>query len=97
MRWDELLDAGSIIEQADALVDAIYYLCDCAVKHGLNLDPLFEIVHRANMEKLVDGKAMKDNRGKVLKPEGWVAPDEDLQLELERQQLDGSWANGSVK
>ena len=37
---DELMAAQTVTEQADALVDAIYYICDCAVRNGINLDPL---------------------------------------------------------
>ena len=42
---EELEEARDITEQADALVDAIYYICDTAVRHGMNLDRIFEIVH----------------------------------------------------
>ena len=51
-----------------------YYICDTAVRHGLNLDPLFKIVHRANMQKVVDGKVIRREDGKILKPEGWEDP-----------------------
>ena len=37
---DELIAAQTVTEQADALVDAIYYICDFAVRNGINLDPL---------------------------------------------------------
>jgi len=49
----ELLEAESSADQADALVDAIYYICDMAARHGINLDPIFDIVHVANMQKVV--------------------------------------------
>jgi len=32
-------------------------------------------VHRANMAKLHDGKIVKREDGKTLKPEGWTPPD----------------------
>jgi hypothetical protein len=88
---DELEDAKTIVEQADALVDAIYYICDCAVKHGMNLDPLFEIVHAANMGKVVDGKVRKRSDGKILKPDGWVDPWQELEEEMRRQSQRGSF------
>ena len=31
-------------------------------------------VHRSNMAKLVDGKVLRREDGKVLKPEGWQPP-----------------------
>ncbi|MCH2205359.1 MAG: hypothetical protein MK132_05775 [Lentisphaerales bacterium] len=88
---DELEEATNTIEQADALVDAIYYICDTAVRHGLNLDPLFKIVHRANMQKVVDGKVIRREDGKILKPEGWEDPEPYLRREMENQDKNGSW------
>ena len=59
---DELMAAQTVTEQADALVDAIYYICDFAVRNGINLDPLFDIVHNANMQKVVNGKSHSTGR-----------------------------------
>ena len=89
---DELEEAVNTIEQADALVDAIYYICDTAVRHGMNLDPLFNIVHRANMQKVVDGKVIRREDGKIMKPDCWQDPEPFLRKEMERQDKDGSWS-----
>jgi predicted HAD superfamily Cof-like phosphohydrolase len=89
---DELREAADTAEQADALVDAIYYLCDSAVRHGLNLDRVFTIVHGANMAKVVDGRVIRRDDGKILKPEGWQDPGPLLSAEMARQGRDGSWA-----
>lgn len=89
---DELEKAETITEQADALVDAIYYICDFAVHHGINLDPLFDIVHRANMQKVVGGKVIQRQDGKVLKPAGWKDPSPKLEAEITRQIREGSFA-----
>ena len=88
---DELEEARETWEQADALVDAIYYLCDTAVRHGMNLDPLFKLVHRANLSKLVDGKILRREDGKILKPEGWVDPAPLLREEMARQAREGAF------
>ena len=88
---DELEEAVNITEQADALVDAIYYICDTAVRHGMNLDPYFEIVHRANMQKVVDGSVIRREDGKIMKPECWQDPEPFLSKETKRQQEEGSW------
>lgn len=88
---DELREATDTAEQADALVDAIYYICDTAVRHGMNLDRVFEIVHGANMQKVVDGRVIRRDDGKILKPEGWQDPAPLLLGELGRQARDGSW------
>ncbi|MFE2994112.1 hypothetical protein ACFXG4_03760 [Nocardia sp. NPDC059246] len=41
----------------------------------LPLKSLWKEVHASNMRKLVDGKVIRDEGGKVLKPAGWSAPD----------------------
>ena len=87
----ELENSSTIAQQADALVDVIYYICDTAVRHGMNLDPLFEIVHSANMGKVVDGKVIRRDDGKILKPAGWVDPQKSLDEEVQRQFDEGSF------
>ena len=90
---DELREATDTAEQADALVDAIYYICDTAVRHGMNIDRVFEIVHGANMQKVVDGKVIRRADGKILKPDGWQDPGPLLDREMTRQAESGSWAS----
>jgi len=72
------------VKVADALIDAIYYLMDCAAKHGINLDPLFMIVQRANMAKFKNG-VIKRNDGKILKPADWEDPEPKLIVEMRKQ------------
>ena len=88
---EELREANDVAEQADALVDAIYYICDTAVRHGMNLDRIFDIVHGANMQKVVEGRVIRRDDGKILKPEGWRDPGPLLVEEMARQGRDGSW------
>ena len=89
---DELMAAQTVTEQADALVDAIYYICDCAVRNGINLDPIFDIVHNANMQKVVNGKVVRrEEDGKILKPEGWEDPALKLEKEMTRQAREGGF------
>ena len=64
-----------LVEVADALADIIYIACGTAVSYGIPLDDVFAEVHRSNMAKLVDGKVIRREDGKVQKPEGWTAPD----------------------
>ena len=66
---------NDIVEIADALADIIYIACGTAVAYGIPLDDVFEEVHASNMAKLVDGKPIYREDGKVLKPEGWKPPD----------------------
>ena len=64
-----------LVEIADALADIIYIACGTAVSYGIPLDEIFNEVHRSNMAKLVDGKVLRREDGKIQKPEGWTAPD----------------------
>ena len=76
--YEEYMNAefdNDIVEIADALADLIYIACGTAVSYGIPLDKVFAEVHRSNMSKLVDGKPIYREDGKVLKPEGWMPPD----------------------
>lgn len=67
-----------IEETIDGLCDLLYVTFGTAVAMGIDLDPFFEEVHRANMAKL-DGPKRED--GKQLKPEGWQPPNHRAILE----------------
>ena len=60
---------------AKELADIIYIVCGTAASYGIPLDRVFKEVHRSNMAKLVDGKVIRRSDGKILKPDGWTAPD----------------------
>ena len=66
---------NDLVEIADALADMIYIICGTAVSYGIPLDKVFEEVHNSNMAKFVDGKVLRREDGKILKPEGWRPPD----------------------
>jgi predicted HAD superfamily Cof-like phosphohydrolase len=55
----------------DGLCDLLYVTIGTAVELGIDLDPFFEEVHRANMAKVGGGY---DANGKTRKPEGWQPP-----------------------
>jgi len=64
----------------DGCIDLIYVCLGALVAWGVDAEPLFNEVHRANMAK-AGGGARAD--GKILKPEGWTPP--DIEGELRRQ------------
>ncbi len=72
----EFLIADDIYEQADAMIDLMYFALGTMVEMGLEPDELFSIVQNANMSKLwADGKPHYNPKdGKVIKPEGWEDP-----------------------
>lgn len=65
---------------ADGLADLMYVTLGTAVTYGIDLRPVWDMVHAANMAK--EGGATRAD-GKILKPAGWTAP--DVAGEIERQ------------
>jgi predicted HAD superfamily Cof-like phosphohydrolase len=74
--YAEAARAGDMVEVLDALADIGYILAGTIINHGMQhiYDDAFNEVHRSNMAKLVDGKVIRRDDGKVLKPEGWQPP-----------------------
>ena len=68
--------SGDLVEVLDALADIGYILAGTIINHGMQniYDDAFDEVHRSNMAKLVDGKVLRRDDGKVMKPEGWQPP-----------------------
>lgn len=71
-------EGDDFIEVADALADMLYIICGTAVSYGIPLEDLHNEVHRSNMDKLVNGKPIKREDGKVIKPDGWEAPNVEM-------------------
>lgn len=73
----ELAAATSDIERADAVIDLIVVLIGYAHSSGWPVAALWAEVHRSNMDKIdpSTGAVRRRDDGKILKPEGWKAPD----------------------
>ncbi|SDY81634.1 Predicted phosphohydrolase, Cof family, HAD superfamily [Proteiniborus ethanoligenes] len=83
---NEFKEAKDIYEQADAMIDLMYFALGTLVEMGVKPDKIFEIVHRANMDKLwSDGKPHFKEDGKTIKPEGWVDPYPKIKEEIDSQ------------
>lgn len=50
---------------ADAIADLLYVVIGTAVACGIEIEPIWEEVHRSNMSKFIDGH--KDANGKWIK------------------------------
>jgi len=74
--YAEAARSGDLVEVLDALADIGYILAGTIINHGMQeiFDDAFNEVHRSNMAKLVDGKVLRREDGKVLKPDGWMPP-----------------------
>lgn len=83
---EEYLEAETVYEQADALIDTLYYLLGAFVDSGISADRLFEIVHQSNMRKILpDVTIIKDEDSKIEKPAEWIHPDLEVKAEIDRQ------------
>ncbi|MHA1344712.1 MAG: hypothetical protein ACTSQG_12040 [Promethearchaeota archaeon] len=78
--------------QADACVDAWYYMLNIAAKHGQNLSKLFDVIHAANMDKRDPETKQflrRSSDGKVMKRPGWKEP--NIDAVINQQMIKGSW------
>jgi predicted HAD superfamily Cof-like phosphohydrolase len=65
-----------IVEIADALADIVYVAYGAAITYGIDLDAVFDEVHRSNMTKLDDdGRPIYREDGKVIKSANFRPPD----------------------
>ena len=73
--FNEFLEAGSLVDIADALTDLLVVIYGAGHAYGINLDECFKEVHRSNMSKLgEDGKPIYREDGKVLKGPNYSKP-----------------------
>jgi predicted HAD superfamily Cof-like phosphohydrolase len=74
-------ERNDLPKSADALIDLVYVAMGTAYLMGIPWRQIWNIVHFANMQKI---RADETNRSKrsqafdVVKPEGWVSPDEEI-------------------
>ena len=79
----ELLHAitmNNLAAIADGGVDSIVVILGAMIYYGIDIRPIWDIIHKTNMAK-AGGRFNPD--GKLLKPEGWVGP--DIAGEIRRQ------------
>lgn len=79
---DELEEAArkrDVIGVLDALGDSGYFAVGGFVVLGHEMQPYWDNIHEANMAKLdpeTGAPTLRESDGKVMKPEGWVPPEE---------------------
>jgi len=82
--FEQAAKARNLVEMADALADVIYVALGAAVSLGIDLEPVFQEVHRSNMTKVwSDGQVRRREDGKVIKPPTYSPA--NIAQELERQ------------
>jgi predicted HAD superfamily Cof-like phosphohydrolase len=73
----EAIAANDPTEQLDALIDILVVTIGAIHSAGFDAEGAWNEVMRTNFAKIdpTTGKVRKREDGKVLKPEGWTAPD----------------------
>lgn len=66
------INGGDLEKTIREICDLLYVTFGAAVAFGINIEPFFDEVHRANMQK---ASGPKRDDGKREKPEGWQPPD----------------------
>lgn len=92
---NELQAATTHIDALDAITDILYVLLGTAHAYGLGdkLQAAFNEVHRSNMTKVMpDGKVMKREDGKIIKPDTYETPNLQKVLELTENTVEW-WLN----
>lgn len=70
-----LKENASATKISRELVDLVYVTIGTAVAYGIPFDDIWQIVHKANMEKTPSGSPTE----KPTKPPGWVDPDKQIE------------------
>jgi predicted HAD superfamily Cof-like phosphohydrolase len=73
----DALEANDRVEQLDALIDILVVTIGAIHSAGFDAEGAWKEVMRSNFAKIdpTTGKVRKREDGKVLKPEGWTAPE----------------------
>ena len=79
-----------VVAQVDAIVDRLYFSYGDAVEIGANIQPIFDIVHEANMSKFFTDEngnkyAQYNEEGKVIKSPDFWSPEDKIAEEIKRQ------------
>ena len=75
-------DDEDLIELADGLADMVWVIMGMCNSAGINFDKVWEEVKNSNMSKFVNGKFIKNEDGKIMKPETYFKPNIKKALDL---------------
>lgn len=84
--YEELLSAKTESDAADAIIDILVVVTGYGLSRGWPMQELWDEVMKTNFAKIDPDTKMVRKRedGKILKPEGWKAPDIDGVLRASR-------------
>ena len=75
--------SNDMIEVADGLADMVWVIMGMCNSCGIDFDSVWQEVKASNMSKFPDGKAIKNEHGKIMKPESYFKPNIKKVLDLE--------------
>jgi len=79
----DALAAKDIIEVADALGDMLYVIFGTCCSHGIDIEPIFEEIHRSNMTK----DYSKGECKKQIKGPDYSKPDIEFEIVKQKNKL----------
>lgn len=71
--WEAFRDQD-LVEVADGLADMVWVIMGMAAVLNIPFDAVWNEVRASNMSKFVDGKVVKNEDGKIMKPDGYFRP-----------------------
>ena len=72
--FNDVTDHEPDANQLKELADLVYVCFQYAVARGWELDEALDRVHESNLSKLVDGKPLRREDGKILKGSNYKPP-----------------------
>jgi predicted HAD superfamily Cof-like phosphohydrolase len=76
-------EENDMVEVADGLADMVWVIMGMCNSCGIDFDSVWQEVTSSNMSKFVDGKAIKNEHGKIMKPDTYFKPNIKRALGLE--------------
>ena len=74
---------NDMIEVADGLADMVWVIMGMCNSCGIDFDTIWQEVKSSNMSKFAGGKAIKNEHGKIMKPDTYFKPNIKRALGLE--------------
>lgn len=71
----EAFQEKDMIEVADGLADMVWVIMGMCSSCGIDFEKVWNEVKASNMSKFIDGKAIKNEAGKIMKPKTYFRPD----------------------
>ena len=71
----QAFENNDLVEVADGLTDMVWVIMGMCSSCGIEFNKVWEEVRSSNMSKFVDGKAVKNDAGKIMKPDTYFKPD----------------------